>query len=383
MSRLSRFLFPLLAVLPAGPAMAQPVGTFSLPASLVDSLAALQWIQKVPAFCEGPAWDGMGSVYFTEQHGRDTAAWPIWKVDLRGSAPAGAVILSASDQANGLAFDPDGRLVACQRRKVSRIPADGAGTAISLADSSAALPFGFANDLAFGSDGSFFFTALDSLVYRVAAGGAARVAARGLKGANGILWAEEAGLLYVGDAADSQVVRYRVGPDGALGGPAPHIRMTRPDGMAMDAQGNLYVASVAEGRIRVFGPGGDSLGHIALDPPAPYNGYKRGVNGNASNCEFGGPDGRTLYITGDGGLYALRLKVSGRVLPEPVRLGSRPFAFPPRPASWPGHSAAPSAAASAALTRILRAGTLAGRLEAPILLGRRLVRSSGPPCGPP
>jgi gluconolactonase len=314
---LSRFL--LLGLLPL-PAAAQPVGSVSLPPALASPSAQVRWVQQVPAFCEGPAWDGAGSIWFTEQHGKDTAAWPLWKVDLRGPAPAGSVVLAASGWANGLEFDSQGRLLACRRRSVARLTPTLAFEA--LADSSAALPFAFANDIAAGSDGSFFFTALDSLLYRVGTDGKAAAADRGHKGLNGVLWAEEAGVLYAGDADSNTVYRFKVAPDGRLSGRKVHVRMRRPDGMCMDEMGNLYVASVAEGRIRAFDPSGDSLGAVLLDPPAPWNAYKRGANGNASNCAFGGEDGRTLFITGDGGLYALPMKVAGRGMPASVSLAT-------------------------------------------------------------
>ena len=36
-----------------------------------------------------------------------------------------------------------------------------------------------------------------------------------------------------------------------------------------------------------------------------------GKQGNADNCVFGGPDMKTLFITGDGGLFSIRLKIPG------------------------------------------------------------------------
>lgn len=49
-----------------------------------------------------------------------------------------------------------------------------------------------------------------------------------------------------------------------------------------------------------------------------------GQNGNASNVVFGGPDRKTLYITGDGGLYKVPMKVAGRTRPgtTAIRRGS-------------------------------------------------------------
>jgi hypothetical protein len=56
--------------------------------------------------------------------------------------------------------------------------------------------------------------------------------------------------------------------------------------------------------------------------------------GNTSNCHFGGPDRKTLFITGDGGLYKVQLKIAGRVrpgAPTGVRLSKgRDIAFAKR-----------------------------------------------------
>jgi hypothetical protein len=44
-----------------------------------------------------------------------------------------------------------------------------------------------------------------------------------------------------------------------------------------------------------------------------------GIASNADNCVFGGADLKTLYITGDGGLYSIQLKIPGRPRPgEPA-----------------------------------------------------------------
>lgn len=313
MSPRSRLLFILAAALAAPAPWAQTHGTADLPSALAEPKAPVRWVQPVAAFCEGPAWDGE-NLYFTEHHGKDTLDWPIWRHRPEAGDPAGAVFLAASEQANGLALDRQGRLAAAQRRKVSRF--DAAGKAVVLAESTAAVPFGNANDLAFGADGTLWFTALDGRVFRAAAGGAAKVAATGLKAANGILPVDEAGHLYVADAADSLVLRYPIKADGTLGPAMPFAALNRPDGMALDEIGNLYVASNVDGQVHVFDPSGARLGSIPVIPAATHN-VRKGPGGNTSNCEFGGADLRTLYITGDGGLYAVRLKVAGRRPAEP------------------------------------------------------------------
>ena len=70
-----------------------------------------------------------------------------------------------------------------------------------------------------------------------------------------------------------------------------------PDGMRVDAQGNLYVA--AGDGIHIFEPSGTMTGKIEM-PIRP------------SNCEFGGPDGKTLFITARPSLFSVRLGTGSR-----------------------------------------------------------------------
>jgi len=65
------------------------------------------------------------------------------------------------------------------------------------------------------------------------------------------------------------------------------------DGMAVDAEGNVFVTSVAG--VEVFAPDGALLGVIEV-PEQP------------ANCTFGGPSGTTLFITARSGLYSVELQ---------------------------------------------------------------------------
>jgi hypothetical protein len=66
--------------------------------------------------------------------------------------------------------------------------------------------------------------------------------------------------------------------------------------MAIDENGNLYVCS--DVGIQVFSPQGDSLTTIEF-PERP------------SNCDFGGKDFKTLYVTGSTNLYSIDLNYRG------------------------------------------------------------------------
>ncbi len=66
------------------------------------------------------------------------------------------------------------------------------------------------------------------------------------------------------------------------GGPK---RPGRPDGAALDASGNYWIARVDAGLIDVMTPGGELLAAIPVPVPEP------------TKIAFGGPDLRTLFVT--------------------------------------------------------------------------------------
>ena len=68
------------------------------------------------------------------------------------------------------------------------------------------------------------------------------------------------------------------------------------DGLCIDTKGNLYITSWLG--VQVFDPSGKHLGTI----PVPEY---------CANCDFGGPDMKTLYITASKSLYAVKMEATG------------------------------------------------------------------------
>jgi gluconolactonase len=64
----------------------------------------------------------------------------------------------------------------------------------------------------------------------------------------------------------------------------------------VDQKGNVY--ATGPGGIWIFSPEGKHLGTVKLPEIA-------------SNCAWGDPDGKTLYITASTGLYRIHLKIPG------------------------------------------------------------------------
>src|SRR6266852_944982 len=96
---------------------------------------------------EGPAWDRKGILYFTGG-----------KVIVRRDSAGVIQVFREAGGANGLLFDREGRLVACEgrNRRVTRTEADGSITV--LADQYEGHKFNTPNDLTIDSKGRIYFS---------------------------------------------------------------------------------------------------------------------------------------------------------------------------------------------------------------------------------
>jgi gluconolactonase len=232
---------------------------------------------------------------------------------------------AAPTSTNGLAIDPTGRLVACERYngRVVRLQPGAAGSPgklTVLADRWPALtgvPLNAPNDLVMRADGNLYFTDSDwgvrtgsahapMGVYRVSpAGELSRVL--DLEKPNGIALSPDGATLYVGSDTQAKIWKLPVDAAGAVGAPTLFIDGPQvsggfkvPDGICVDDRGDLYVANNDDAvkAIVVFDPAGHSLGRI----PFPLR---------PSNCSFGGAERRTLYVTTLHAVYALPVPTPG------------------------------------------------------------------------
>ncbi len=300
-------------------AWGQDPGIANLPDSLMEAGTKVVWVKKLPFYCEGPAVDKDGVLFFDQQMDNNNQDWPIWKINPAVPTDTGSVFLRASSQANGINFDKDWRMVVCQNQQITRFESGGATTI--LAQSGDGANFGQANDMSIGSSGAMYFTDLGSNVYYVDGTGKIKVVYSQASRANGIEWIEEKNQLNLnqtgGPNQTGDVTRFQTAADGSISNPTSLAKVNGPDGGCMDEHGNLYIASYSDGAIRVFNAAGTKLGDITMTATGVYD-ARPGKQGNTDNCTFGGPDNKTLYFTGDGGAYSLRVKVAGRRIPGTV-----------------------------------------------------------------
>jgi gluconolactonase len=190
------------------------------------------------------------------------------------------------------------------------------------------------NDLVVGPDGAIWFTdppyGLEGIedsplkeqsanrVYRLGPDGKVTAVESQIRFPNGIAFSPDGRTLYVSnsDPKNAVILAWDVSRDGMVTHRRIFADMTAlaakglpglPDGMTVDERGNLW--ATGPGGIHVLAPDGRELGLIS-------------TGAAISNCVFGGPDGRTLFMTSTHVLAALRTNVRGGPLRFPALAGA-------------------------------------------------------------
>jgi gluconolactonase len=254
-------------------------------------------------FTEGPAADGAGNVFFTDQPNDRILKW---STDGKLST-----FMQPCGRSNGLCFDAQGNLWACADEKNQLWCIDAAGKATVVVKDYEGKLLNGPNDLWMRPDGGLYFTdpfykrpywqrgpkeQPGECVYFLAADHKKLVrVVDDLKQPNGIIVTPDGKTLYVTDIAGRKTYAYDIQADGTLARKRLFCEMGS-DGMTIDSEGNVYLTGKG---VTVFDKGGKQIEHIAVDEPW------------TANVCFGGKDGQTLFITASKGLYAIRMRVKG------------------------------------------------------------------------
>jgi gluconolactonase len=237
--------------------------------------------------------------------------------------------LNPSDSSNGMTFDHEGRLVFCQMglRRVARMDTD--GTVTPLASTFRGKLFNSPNDVVVKSDGSIFFTDPNFNIpggtknqqlpfcgiYRISPSGEVQLLDSTLSLPNGICFSLDESKLYVNDSHACIVYVWDVIHDSTLANKRVFATIKASgyaDGMKFDSSGNLFCTGPVG--VWVFNPSGACVDTILIPSPDV-----------ASNCAWGDPDRKTLYITTGKNLYRIRLATSTGVKTEGENLRSPSF----------------------------------------------------------
>jgi gluconolactonase len=278
----------------------------SLPTTLAEPGTQVVDVKIGLSYSEGPAVDPQGNLFFSEDP--DINAGRIWKITPDGKESA---YKDPSRGSNGLEFDNQGRLHIAMLDSLLRVELDGKVTVLA-AGTVGGRSLSRVNDLSVSSTGAVFFTNLGGgTVFFRSPDGAIKTRVQG--SVNGVEWVEETNTIYL---AQNGLQKCTVNnTTGDITGCSTFAGGT--DGLTLDALGNVWRADWSAGRVFAHSPTGQQLGFIAIDAKEVQGKrFSGGVGGNTSNCHFGGPDLKTLFITGDGGLYKVQLKVAGRRRPN-------------------------------------------------------------------
>ena len=281
----------------------------------------MQVIAEGLSFPEGPIAMLDGSLLVVE-----IAAGCLSRINSAGERE---VVAQVGGGPNGAAIGPDGRCYICnnggfawRKRDGTLLPRGSApeyksgsiqavnlktGAVQVLYESCGDQQLNGPNDIAFDAHGGFWFTDLGhthkrtrdrgAIYYALTDGSFIQEAIFPLDGPNGIALSPDGCTLYAAETFTARIWVWDITGPGKLTPPASRnllagtgrLVTTLPglqlcDSMAVDAEGNLHVATIPNG-ISVFSPAGQLLAQFPM--PEPF----------ATNVCFGGPDLHTAFVT--------------------------------------------------------------------------------------
>ena len=294
-------------------------------AAFLSELSIVARVESAQIGTEGPAVARDGRVYFTNMPTSEILRWDPASERLE-------VFRENTNRANGLLFDPRGRLLACEGEagRITRMDID-TGEIEVLANSYDGLPLDAPNDLCLDSQGRIYFSSRPATgapsrgnvisVYRLDPDGTLTrlLSAPDVDMPNGLALSPDESTLYMIEAhrgADRHrdLRAFDLASDGTLSNERVLYNFypgRSGDGMCIDAQGNLYVAA----GLHNLREGSETLdtrpGIHVISPQGELLAYRETPTDSVTNCTFGGEDLRTVYATAGPHLVAGRSTLPG------------------------------------------------------------------------
>lgn len=274
--------------------------------------------RQTDCFLEGPSFDRHGELWVTDiPYGR------VFRV-----SPTGEFHLVAEYDGwpNGLKIHRDGRIFIADYKRGLMLLEPDSGAVTPLLGHYRSESFKGVNDLVFASNGDLYFTDQGQTglhdpsgrVFRLRTDGRLECLIDCVPSPNGLVLDLEERVLYVAVTRDNAVWRLPLMPDGGVSKVGAFLRLSGglagPDGLALDADGNLCVCHAGMGAVWVFSPLGEPLYRV------------RSCAGlMTTNAAFGGTESCELFITesDSGSILRATLPLPGRPmyshLPAPKR----------------------------------------------------------------
>ena len=236
------------------------------------------------AFLEGPRWHE-GKLWFSDMHGR--------AVMTVGADGVSEVVATVPNRPSGLGWLPNGRMlvVSMTDRRLLRLEPDGfaehadlSGLAAHECNDMVVDTYGRAYIGHFGFDHFAHASFRPASLIAVDPDGTARVVAEDLMFPNGTVIADDGRTLIVGESYGRRLTAFDIERDGSLSRRRVWAEIgMAPDGICLDAQGCIWVASPTERAAVRVREGGEITDRVC-------------VGRKAIACMLGGSDRRTLFV---------------------------------------------------------------------------------------
>lgn len=234
---------------------------------------------------EGPACDHQGNLYAVSfgEKGNIGKVTPEGKASLFITLPEGST-------GNGIRFDRGGNLFVADYTGHNVLRIDPKTKAVSVLAHEPKM--NQPNDLAIGPDGTLFasdpnWKEKTGQLWRIDPDGTVALLAANMGTTNGIEVSPDGATLYVNESVQRKIWAFTLTEEKTITDKwlVKEFADHGFDGMRCDMDGNLYVTRHDAGKVLKMTPKGEILQEIDVLGSMP------------SNLCFGGPDGRTVYVT--------------------------------------------------------------------------------------
>lgn len=234
---------------------------------------------------EGPAVDKEGNLYAVNFGEQGT----IGKVTSENNASL-FVTLPEGSIGNGIRFNSNGDMLIADypKHNILKVNMQDQSISVYAHEDRMNQPNDIAimsNDILFASDPNW--SESTGMLWRIHPDGSVKLMEADMGTTNGVEVSPDEKTLYVNESVQRKVWAYDLGPDGEISNKRiftefPDFGM---DGMRCDSEGNLYITRHGKGTVAILSPDGQLLDEIKMQGKLP------------SNIAFGGPDGRTCFVT--------------------------------------------------------------------------------------
>lgn len=274
----------------------------SLPAEELFVARPLTAEHSFTAEIEGPACDRAGNIFAVSFARKPT----IGRISPDGKGEV-FIAFSNGSLANGIRFDRSGIMYVADYTNHNVLRIDPTTKVVSVFAHSDQM--NQPNDVAITADGTVFasdpnWEKSTGQMWRVDRDGRLTRIETDMGTTNGIEVSPEGTRFYVNETVQRKVWAYALHPDGGISNKSLLIEFPDHglDGMRCDIDGNLYITRFGKGTVVKVSPKGQVMKEIDV------------LGARPTNVCFGGPDGRTCYVTESerGRLVQFRVDRPGR-----------------------------------------------------------------------